>query len=66
MKENKTYGIYTLKYKNGNTHQTGIVETKDHWDNIRLYVLNKATIDLIEHFSLSYMANGIIKKETVI
>jgi len=66
MKENKTYGIYSLKYKNQNIETTGIVETKDHWDNIRLYVLSKATIDLIEHFSLSYMVNGIIKKETVI
>jgi len=66
MKENKTYGVYSLKYKNQNNQTTGVVETKKHWDNIRLYVLNKANIGLIEHFNLSYTVNNTIIKEIVI
>lgn len=64
--KDKTFGIYKLKYKNQNSPTSGVVSTKEHWDNIKLYVLNKANINVIEHFTLSYYDNNEIKKEVVI
>jgi len=64
--ENQVFGSYVLKYKNQKNQTSGTVDTKEHWENIKQYVLNKANIDAIERFTLSYNINNKIKKEIVI